>query len=197
MPANRPPAIDLVPLGPVDADILRKLRKALAHHLPLTIRLRDPKPLPPHTYHAVRDQYLSTGLLEFLLQEDDGQACRILGITGVDLYIPIFTFVFGEAQLEGKAALISLFRPAGGGGGVRPSGTLLLKRLTKLGLHELGHTFGLGHCRQPRCLMEFSPNLEKLDQGDLEFCPYCRVMLTDALEHLQGGEPAAPPSRRG
>ncbi len=178
------PPLDLVPLGPVDPDLLRRLQHAIGQFLPLPVRLLDPKPLPAHAHHLGRDQYLSTSLLEYLLQEDRDNSFRILGITGVDLYIPIFTFVFGEAQLEGKAAIISLYRPSGGDREARPSRQVLIQRLTKLGIHEVGHTFGLGHCRQPQCLMGFSSNLEKLDQKKLEFCPYCQVLLKDFLDGL-------------
>jgi len=157
---------------------MRRLKQALGRHLPLKIRILPPKPLPPAAYHVVRDQYHSTGLLEYLLNEDNEDSYRILGVTGADLYIPIFTFVFGEAQLQGKAAVISFFRPAGAGLG-RVSRPILIQRLTKLGLHELGHTFGLGHCRQPGCLMGFAENLEKLDDKDMELCPYCRILLED------------------
>ena len=79
-----------------------------------------PQTLPPHTYHLQRNQYHSTELLEYLLDEDHDEPFRVLGITAVDLYIPIFTFVFGEAQLDGKAAIISTFRPGGGADDVRP-----------------------------------------------------------------------------
>jgi archaemetzincin len=82
---------------------------------------------------------------------------QILGITAADLYIPIFTFVFGEAQLDGRAALISTFRPGGGADGFQPPRPVFLGRLLKLSLHELGHAFGLGHCHQPGCLMVFPP----------------------------------------
>lgn len=171
-----------MPLGPVDPDLLRRLQKSLSRHLPLTIRILPSKPLPPQAYHVVRHQYHSTGLLEYLLNNDDEDSYRILGVTAADLYIPIFTFVFGEAQLEGKAAVISLFRPSGAGTMRVPRQTLI-QRLTKLGVHELGHTFGLGHCRQPGCLMGFAENLAKLDNKDMELCSYCRVLLEDYLRN--------------
>ncbi len=104
----------------------------------------------------------------------------------MDLYIPIFTFVFGEAQLDGKAAIISMFRPKGDTGEVQPPSSLLLSRLIKLGLHELGHTFGLPHCRQPGCLMGFAANLEKLDEKKIGLCPYCLILLDDYFDTIEG-----------
>ena len=171
-----------MPLGPIDPEILRRLRTAITKILHLPVRVLRPRnPLPLHTYHVVRQQYHSTQLLEYLLTENNSGAFRVLGVTAADLYIPIFTFVFGEAQLDGKAAIISLARPRGDLDGIVPPKQVFLRRLIKLSLHELGHTFGLGHCRQQGCLMGFSANLEKLDGKNLTFCPYCQVMLTDYL----------------
>lgn len=173
------PFLALVPLEPVDLQILQQVSTAIADFLSLSVRILPPQPLPPRTYHALRNQYHSTGLLEYLLHEDNGEPWRILGITGVDLYIPIFTFVFGEAQLDGRAAIVSTFRPGGGADGVKPPRSLLLNRLIKLSLHELGHTFSLPHCRQPDCLMGFAANLEKLDQKKIGLCKYCLILLDD------------------
>ncbi len=161
---------------------MRHLRIAITEVLGLKVKLLDSQPLPSHTHNLIRDQHHSTQLLEYLLSTDHEEANSVLGVTAVDLYIPIFTFVFGEAQLDGEAAVISMFRPNGGAGGVQPSRQALLSRLVKLALHEVGHNFGLGHCRQPHCLMGFSANLEKLDQKELVFCEYCRVLLADYFE---------------
>ncbi len=177
------PFLGLVALGPVDPEVLRSLRTAISKMFSLPVRVLRPKPLPLQTYHVMRHQYHSTQLLEGLLADDSG-AFRILGITAEDLYIPIFTFVFGEAQLDGKAAIISMFRPRGDADGSTPSKSLFLGRLLKLGLHELGHTFGIGHCRQEGCLMGFSSNLEKLDQKKVAFCKYCQVLLSDSFQNL-------------
>ncbi|MCK9376514.1 MAG: archaemetzincin family Zn-dependent metalloprotease [Syntrophobacterales bacterium] len=173
------PFLGLVALGPVDPEILRQLRAALTKILALPARVLRPKPLPQQAYHAVRQQYHSTRLLEYLLTDDDSRAYRILGITTADLFIPIFTFVFGEAQLEGKAAVISMCRLRGEIEGFAPSKSIFLRRLLKLSLHELGHTFGLGHCRQDGCLSGFSANLEILDRKNLAFCQYCQALLAD------------------
>lgn len=175
------PFLGLIALGPIDPEILRRLRTAIGKILSLPVRVLRPQPLPLHTYHVVRHQYHSTQLLAHLLAENNSGAFRILGVTAADLYIPIFTFVFGEAQLDGKAAIISLARPRGDIDGFMPPRQVYLRRLIQLSLHELGHTFALGHCRQDACLMGFSANLEKLDQKKLAFCEYCQVLLADYL----------------
>jgi archaemetzincin len=181
---KRGPVLGLVPLGPVDPEILRYLVKTLAEFLPVSVQLLAPKHLPMQTYHVGRDQNHSTQLLEFLLDDAQLENFQILGITAVDLYIPIFTFVFGEAQLDGRAAIISTFRPGGGADGFQPPKRTFLSRLLKLSLHELGHSFGLGHCHQPGCLMGFSANLEKLDQKNQAFCQYCQIMLNDYFDRF-------------
>ncbi len=177
------PVLGLVPLNPVDQGILRHLSTAIADWLSLPVLILPTRPLPLNTLHLVRNQHHSTQLLEYLLNGDQAGTFRLLGITAADLYIPIFTFVFGEAQLEGKAAIVSIFRPRGDDRGVLAPREVLLRRLLLLSLHELGHTFGLAHCRQPGCLMGFSANLQKLDEKNLEFCDYCRILLADYFRH--------------
>ncbi len=99
--------IGLVPLDPVDPKIVSHLGEAIAEVLSLPVQILPTKPLPLYTCHMVRQQHHSTQLLEYLVSfEDQDDPFRLLGITAVDLYIPIFTFVFGEAQLDGRAAII-------------------------------------------------------------------------------------------
>lgn len=177
--------IGLVALGPVDPEILRRLRIALTKFFGLPAKVLRPQLLPQEARHIVRQQYHSTQLLEHLLAVNTTGALRLLAVTTVDLYIPILTFVFGEAQLNGRAAIISLHRPRGDADGANPPLAVVLRRLLKLGIHELGHTFGLGHCREEGCLMGFSPSLEKLDQKNLTLCKYCQVLLADFFQdHL-------------
>ncbi|MGA2599921.1 MAG: hypothetical protein ABSH09_23365 [Bryobacteraceae bacterium] len=93
----------------------------------------------------------------------------MLGVASVDLFVPVLTFVFGEAQLEGNCAVVSHYRLAEPG---RPE--LLMERLTKEAAHELGHTFGLRHCHDWNCVMSSSHAVERLDVKSADFCARCR-----------------------
>ena len=99
---------------------------------------------------------------------------RVLGVTACDLYVPVLTFVFGEAQLDGNCAVVSLARLQEEFYGMPPRDDLLRERLVKEAAHELGHTFGLRHCADWRCVMASSHAVERLDVKGAEFCGACR-----------------------
>jgi archaemetzincin len=124
-------------------------------------------------YDKVRGQYNSTTLLAALLGVPPPGA-RILGITGVDLFIPVLTFVFGEAQLDGQAAVASSYRLRNSYYGLPSDESLTLERLMKECVHELGHTFGLKHCTDFRCVMRASTNVEEIDIKGGSLCRPCR-----------------------
>ena len=58
--------------------------------------------------------------------------------------------------------------------GLPDDGDLTLQRLEKEVVHELGHTFGLRHCVDYRCVMYSSPAVEDIDVKNATFCASCR-----------------------
>jgi archaemetzincin len=120
-----------------------------------------------------RGQYYSTAILQQLERAADLEA-RILGVTACDLFVPVLTFVFGEAQLDGRCAVVSAARLRDEYYGLPPREDLFRERLVKEAAHELGHTFGLRHCSDWRCVMASSHAVERLDVKGAEFCPACR-----------------------
>jgi archaemetzincin len=108
-----------------------------------------------------------------LLGEHRDADTRALGVAGVDLFIPILTYVFGEAQLEGTAAVVSTYRLDNAIYGLPKDDGLLLDRLTKEATHELGHTFGLLHCQRGHCVMHSSTYAEDVDLKSPQFCASC------------------------
>jgi archaemetzincin len=123
-------------------------------------------------FDANRRQFYSTPLLRALLDKyPDGQ--RLLGVAAVDLFVPVLTFVFGEAQVGGRAAIVSYHRLREEFYGLPANEDLLSERLIKEAVHELGHTFGLRHCYDWQCVMATSHAAEVLDVKSAEFCAAC------------------------
>lgn len=132
---------------------------------------------PRHTLDPRRGQHASSLLLEWLLEHRPQGALRTLGLTDVDLFIPVLTFVYGEAQLNGPVAVVSMARLSGmpGTAGER----LVTARLAKESVHELGHTFGLLHCSSDRCVMKRSVSVAAIDGKATTPCGDCRTLLLE------------------
>jgi len=124
-------------------------------------------------FDAGRQQYYSTAIIQRLERTADPDA-RVLGVTACDLYVPVLTFVFGEAQLDGNCAVVSTARLGEEFYGLPARADLLRERLVKEASHELGHTFGLRHCADWRCVMTSSHAVERLDVKGADFCAACR-----------------------
>ncbi len=159
----------------MDPEILRWLVKEMGDCLWTTVRTMPPIPLPSDSYEAGRDQYFSTKILKAMLKEVPEDASKLLGITDKDLCIPILTYVFGEAQLGGTAAVVSLARLRQEHYGMAPDRPLLLERLRKECLHELGHTFGLIHCPSRDCVMFLANTVIDVDGKGRFFCRVCQM----------------------
>jgi archaemetzincin len=130
-------------------------------------------PHPDYAYNKKRNQYLSTALLKTLMEQKEYMAYgKVLGVVDQDLYVPELNFVFGEAGQ--KAAVISLTRLRQEFYRLPQDQKLFYKRALTEAVHELGHTYGLGHCRNPQCVMFFSNSLMDTDRKGPEFCMGCK-----------------------
>ena len=167
----------LLPLLFPDNKLLEEVRQALfdAFGLPASI-LRESFSLDPG-YDPVRNQFNSSWILSQLLNRAPGENCKILGVTEVDLFVPVLTFVFGEAQVNGKAAVVSSFRLRDELYGLPKNPKRLKERLEKEAIHELGHTFGLIHCRDPECVMHSYTYAEEIDLKSKDLCHTCAAHL--------------------
>jgi archaemetzincin len=125
------------------------------------------------SWEPQRGQYYSSAIIQRLERGADSNA-RVLGVTACDLFVPVLTFVFGEAQLEGNCAVVSTARLKEEFYGLPRSDERIRERLLKEAAHELGHTFGLRHCMDWSCVMASSHSVELLDVKNAEFCPACR-----------------------
>ena len=144
---------------------------------------------PEVAFDSSRGQYNSTEILAQLLEETAGSDAHVLGLAGVDLFVPILTYVFGEAQLAGRAAVISSYRLDNSLYGLPANPRLLFDRLAKEAVHELGHNRGLVHCHRAMCVMRSSTYVEDIDLKSAHFCTFCgqRVRALVAGEHCGPG----------
>lgn len=160
--------ITLLPFQDVDPQVLEHLAYDLGQ-LGLATSMALSVPLPADAYNLRRDQYRAN---PFLATAHMAKDTHILGITTYDLYVEGLNFVFGIAERPGKAAVISLYRLA-----FNADASTYRLRILKEAVHELGHTFGLSHCRNPSCVMYFSNSLTDTDRKGTKFCDTCRPRL--------------------
>ncbi len=180
--------IDLVPLGEVDSSILQYLLLVLPEGAGLSCNLASFGNMNlQEAYLPERQQHHSTRILERLAASEEAGDHLRLGLTELDLCVPILTFVFGEAQLGGRAGVVSLRRLHQGFYGLPEDRELLLRRVEKECLHELGHLAGLTHCERFDCAMSFSSAVERVDMKEAAYCAACRDGLRAAF-----ALPAAP-----
>jgi archaemetzincin len=168
--------VDIIPLAQVDDLAVSVVAANLQTVLGLNADTLPPLPDPQYAYVPSRGQYTAGKIITSLESLGDGAKFK-LGVAPFDICTPILSFVFGESQLGGRAALISLFRLRD----TDPARMYL--RVAKIGLHETGHLLGIGHCRSPDCLMCFSSNIEKLDTLPLRFCSACEYEIARSLKH--------------
>lgn len=165
--------ISLVSVGRVDRAHLDSLAAGLAPRLRVACSIQPSGLDLEYAYNPLRAQYHSTEILKRLLQDAPADCWRVLGVTEADLYIPILTFVFGEAQMNDHGAVVSLHRLRQEFYGMPTNPELLAERLLKESLHELGHTLGLRHCSDYECVMSASHAVERIDLKLAEFCEAC------------------------
>lgn len=180
---NRPDySIVIVPFGGDILGYLADVAESIHEQFGLPIRIEEDRGIPEFALDPVRRQYNSNIILKDLISSCPPGGLKILGVTAVDLFSPIFSYVFGEAQFNGRGAVVSSYRLRGSENGPEPQGCPpLVSRLEKECLHELGHTFGLRHCADPDCLMHYSVGIECADRKFAFFCPACRDLM---LWHL-------------
>jgi archaemetzincin len=170
--------LDLVPVYLPDAETLvAALAPALERTFGVSVRTRAPWFDPETCYDSSRGQYNSTLLLGRLLADSAPRADRVLAVTGADLFVPVLAWVFGEAQLDGPAAVVSTHRLRDEAYGLPADPARLRSRLQIEAVHELGHTFGLVHCVEPTCVMRASTYVEEIDLKTPRFCGECARFL--------------------
>jgi archaemetzincin len=165
--------LQLLAVGELDSRLLEKLGPKLERKFGVRCQVVPVMLDPSFAFHAERQQYHSTELLAHMRKFLHPGCWRLLGVTAKDLYIPILTFVFGEAQLGGECSIVSTHRLRQEFYGLPADEDLMRERLLKEAVHEVGHTLELTHCQDYRCAMAASHAVEWIDIKEDAFCPDC------------------------
>lgn len=174
-------SICVVPLGRIGDDLVRVISDSIQGILRLPVDTSDPVPLPREAFMESRGQYNSMAIIKYLAENHSRRHMKVLGVTTRDLCTPILTYVFGEAYLNGRSAVMSCHRLYHGTGTEPVSKEQFLDRAVKVALHEIGHTFNLSHCHTDRCVMHASNSLRDLDEKLNYLCSYCELFLFEAV----------------
>jgi archaemetzincin len=170
-------ALQLLPIGHLDDGLLMELAPGLADTFRVPCEILPFKLDPEVAFHGERQQYHSSEILQRMQGYLDADSWRMLGVAEVDLYIPILTFVFGEAQMGGPCAVVSAHRLTQEKYGLAPDRDIFGQRLLKEAVHEIGHTLNLVHCDDYQCVMAPSHAVEWIDLKTSELCPSCRAQV--------------------
>jgi archaemetzincin len=171
------PCITLISFGYFGKDILEKTADAVIYEYQSPVMIKDGHLDLSEFYDSSRRQYNGNLLLQQIDSITNPDSLKTLGLFNVDLFIPILTFIFGQAFLGGRSGIASLYRLNNERYGMKPDTQLMLDRFKKEVIHELGHTFGLIHCSNPFCVMKSSTYVEDIDQKEQHLCENCRAEL--------------------
>lgn len=169
----------MVSCGPSEKDFLRKIALTIEKEFRIPVAFEENHVDLNQFYNPGRRQYDANKLLSFIAGGSRDELTKLIGLFRVDLFIPILTYIFGQAMLNGHSAVASVYRLRNELYGLKKDESVLLSRTTKEVIHELGHTFGLIHCHVSSCVMRSSTYVEDIDQKSHHFCARCRVSLEE------------------
>ncbi len=167
----------LISHGHFEKDFLEKIVLDVQHEFNLPVDIRNGFADISVFYDPARRQYDANQLLKFIDSGSPPEAVKTIGLFQVDLFIPILTFLFGQAIFNGKTGVASSYRLRNEQYGLPRNEKLLFERFLKVIIHELGHLFGLKHCYNPVCVMRSTTYVEDIDQKGHHFCAACHHEL--------------------
>lgn len=170
-------SITLVSFGIIEKNLLDKIEKDVAIAFKKAVKLKDGRIELGHFFNGERRQYDANQLLQMVNDFYGNEQEKTCGLFTVDLFIPILTYIFGQAYLNGRAAIASNYRLNNERYALPVSAELLAQRFSKEVIHELGHAFGLVHCHVSSCVMRSSTYVEDIDQKSSQFCKNCHSLL--------------------
>ena len=176
-PYRPSPVVAVIPFERASITAAKVIAAHVSGYLDLPADILPPMDIPIVALDETRLQYNAATLIQAIEAMPITNYFKVIALFDVDLFIPLFTHVFGEARQNGRVALVSLFRLQTHMDGSSPSTERVLERVAKIALHEVGHLLNLLHCDDEQCLMHFCGDVDRLDQTAFNFCRHCRTAL--------------------
>lgn len=174
-------SITLVSVGYIEEIFLKSVAEAAGREFCLQVSIREGFIDITEFFDPTRRQYNGSKLLKEIDTLFASDNTKTIGLFSVDLFIPILTFIFGQAYLNGRSGIASYYRLNNERYGMNFDNEIVVKRFEKEVIHELGHTFGLVHCHIPTCVMRSSTYVEDIDQKEMSICSHCRALLSETI----------------
>ena len=171
--------ITLISFGYFEKDFLELIAEDVTREFLLPVKIKEGHLDLSEFHDFARRQYNGNRLLKEVDSKFVADSAKTIGLFAVDLFIPILTYIFGQAYLDGRSGIASLYRFSNERYGMKKSDEMMLERFRKEVIHELGHTFGLIHCHVPTCAMRSSTYVEDIDQKSTSLCYQCREKLNE------------------
>jgi archaemetzincin len=171
--------ITLISFGYFGQELLEMIAPDISREFSYPVRAKSGNLDLSEFYDPARKQYNGTELLNKIDLEFATDYSKTLGLFNIDLFIPILTYIFGQAFLGGRMGIASIYRLSNERYGIKANGKILVERFRKEAIHELGHMFGLIHCNDPVCVMRSSTYVEDIDQKNHSLCAKCRMQLVN------------------
>ena len=165
--------IILILLSEIDTHLIRSLQSSLESTFNSIVKVRNKVGSLEHAYDSARKQYISPRLLSRLNRMKRSSGDKILGIVNVDLYSPEYEFVYGEADVNSGVATLSTHRLISKNPNNHSDIRLFEERIIREAIHEVGHLYGLDHCRNPQCVMRTCTCLAEVDEAGNALCDEC------------------------
>jgi archaemetzincin len=172
-----PQNIILISFGNFDQELLGIAAADVKNEFQVPVRIKDGNLDLSEFYDTARRQYNGTGLLRKIDMDFTTGNDKTLGLFNVDLFVPILTYIFGQAYLNGNSGIVSVYRFSNERYGIKADDKIFISRFRKEIIHELGHMFGLIHCTDPVCVMRSSTYVEDIDQKNHTLCSKCKGQL--------------------
>jgi|WetSurMetagenome_2_1015567.scaffolds.fasta_scaffold69393_2 archaemetzincin len=182
---TRDAVLCLATAGVVGADVLDAVEDAISERLGLAVSRRPLLVDPTGAWDPVRGQYGSVAIMRRALAVVPPGAARLLLVTELDIFVPVLSFVFGHAQLDGPVAIMATARLRQAFYGMEADAGLEIMRARIEALHEVGHTFGLTHCLDRACAMSLATTVEHVDRKADDYCSGCGALVREALVRLR------------